>query len=223
MTTAHRPTFHNALGGDNQGGNLVLSRTEKLCARDLPGHKKLKTRHQQNKPDVDHNAEHFRLRLEARELETRDTRKRKEAHAIVPLETYVNKVPANPLPELTENPFPQDADDGDGDAEPEAGDSSDESDDDEELLLRELEKLKKERKAEEDKILEEEKKKQAPQEKAFALRKNPLLTDASLNKRWDDECLFKNQNKNLAAPKKQFINDTVRSDFHKKFLAKYIL
>ena len=64
---------------------------------------------------------------------------------------------------------------------------------------------------------------------------NPLLTSNmgsefddvhsnaySLKKRWHEETVFKNQAKNLPKVKKRFINDTVRSDFHRKFMSKYI-
>ncbi|SBS80389.1 pre-mRNA-splicing factor CWC15, putative [Plasmodium ovale] len=44
MTTAHRPTWYNAIGGENQGGNRKVSQTAKVCSRDLPGHTKMKTR-----------------------------------------------------------------------------------------------------------------------------------------------------------------------------------
>lgn len=41
--------------------------------------------------------------------------------------------------------------------------------------------------------------------------------------RWDDDVVFKNQARGLDdKPKKRFINDMLRSDFHKKFLHKYI-
>ena len=41
--------------------------------------------------------------------------------------------------------------------------------------------------------------------------------------RWYEDAVFKNQAKNEPTERKRFINDTVRSDFHKKFLNKYIL
>ena len=41
--------------------------------------------------------------------------------------------------------------------------------------------------------------------------------------RWDDDVVFKNQAKGLQEkPEKRFINDMLRSDFHKKFMSKYI-
>ncbi len=44
----------------------------------------------------------------------------------------------------------------------------------------------------------------------------------SLFRRWYDDTIFKNQAKGEQTNKKRFINDTIRNDFHKKFLSKYI-
>lgn len=55
---------------------------------------------------------------------------------------------------------------------------------------------------------------------------NPLLTDSSNSdftvKKWYEETIFKNQARDEPQYKKRFINDTVRNDFHKRFLSKYI-
>ena len=41
--------------------------------------------------------------------------------------------------------------------------------------------------------------------------------------RWDDDVVFKNCAKGQDDDKKdRFINDTIRSEFHKKFMSKYI-
>eukprot|EP00920_Eleutheroschizon_duboscqi_P042389 GHVT01101271.1.p2 GENE.GHVT01101271.1~~GHVT01101271.1.p2 ORF type:complete len:113 (-),score=30.17 GHVT01101271.1:306-644(-) len=45
MTTAHRPTWHAALGGEGAGGNRLAVDSRKVGGRDLPGHRELKTRH----------------------------------------------------------------------------------------------------------------------------------------------------------------------------------
>ena len=60
---------------------------------------------------------------------------------------------------------------------------------------------------------------------------NPLLnytnkaakSDLRVKRRWDDDVVFKNCAR--AEPDKkepQFINDSLRSEFHKKFMDKYI-
>jgi protein CWC15 len=59
-------------------------------------------------------------------------------------------------------------------------------------------------------------------------RGNPLLNpksmaDFSVKRRWDDDVIFRNQargtdDRNL---KKAFVNDLLRSDFHKKFMVSF--
>ena len=49
-------------------------------------------------------------------------------------------------------------------------------------------------------------------------------TTAKLKRRWNDDVVFRNQAKGEPdRNKKRFINDTVRNDFHKRFLNKFIL
>jgi protein CWC15 len=106
----------------------------------------------------------------------------------------------------------------DSDAASSDSDSDSDSDDEDDtaLLLAELEKIKAER------LLE---KKQ--EQESEALVGNPLLegasVDFSVKKRWDDDVIFKNQSKgNDGKDEKRFINDLLRSDFHRKFMTKYI-
>jgi len=88
--------------------------------------------------------------------------------------------------------------------------------------MRELEKIKKERaeaKAKEDaeRAAEEEDKREID-----IARGNPLLNprDFAMKRRWDDDVVFKNQARGTddRNKKKEFINDMLRSDFHKKFM-----
>ena len=43
-----------------------------------------------------------------------------------------------------------------------------------------------------------------------------------VKRRWDDDVVFKNQARTEPKHAKRFINDTVRSDFHRRFLDRYI-
>lgn len=45
-----------------------------------------------------------------------------------------------------------------------------------------------------------------------------------MKRRWDDDVVFKNCAKGIEERKKEqnFINDAIRSEFHKKFMEKYI-
>lgn len=100
--------------------------------------------------------------------------------------------------------------------------SEDESSEDEEELLRELGRIKQERAEAEAKRLAEEAAKEAAIKQQEIETANPLLGGgAALRRRWDDDTVFRNQSVK-AGPKRQFVNDVVRSDFHKKFLNKYI-
>lgn len=110
-------------------------------------------------------------------------------------------------------------------------DSDDDSDDEDEeaALQAELAKIRAERavsKAREDAEVEAEE--QAQLEEA-ALTGNPLLNSGGvpssgrLKRRWNDDVVFRNQARGEPDQhKKRFINDTVRNDFHKRFMNKFI-
>lgn len=44
MTNAHRPTWHNAHGGSEQGGNVMINPTRAYSSKDMPSHTTLKER-----------------------------------------------------------------------------------------------------------------------------------------------------------------------------------
>ncbi|KAF8477140.1 Pre-mRNA-splicing factor Cwf15/Cwc15 [Kalaharituber pfeilii] len=123
-----------------------------------------------------------------------------------------------------------DSDGGLGGSDEDSGDDdeddADEDEDDEEVLLRELEKIKRERAEQREK---EERERAAVEEAKREIdiaRGNPLLNpDAfSVKRRWDDDVIFKNQARGTddKGKKKEFVNDLLRSDFHKKFMSKYV-
>lgn len=99
--------------------------------------------------------------------------------------------------------------------------------------MKELEKIKREREAEAARReMEGLADRKAAQEEQL-MGGNPLLRkeegnnsaepqDFSIKKRWYDDSVFKNQTKGEAKVQKRFINDTIRNDFHRKFMAKYI-
>ncbi|RXG59959.1 Spliceosome-associated protein CWC15-like protein [Armadillidium vulgare] len=58
---------------------------------------------------------------------------------------------------------------------------------------------------------------------------NPLLnitgapkSDMKVRRRWDDDVVFKNCGGGDQKQEKTFINDSLRSEFHKRFMEKYI-
>lgn len=97
-------------------------------------------------------------------------------------------------------------------------------------LERELEKIKRERKEEAERKQREREAAEAAQAEREALQSNPLLAaqggdadgDFTIRKKWWEDTVFRNQAKGEPQFKKRFINDTLRNDFHKRFLNKYI-
>ncbi|KAL4462018.1 hypothetical protein ABPG74_000863 [Tetrahymena malaccensis] len=138
------------------------------------------------------------------------------------------------------NPFPQDADDldfantsssesekedKDEEASSENSSSSDSDSDEDELLMREYQKIKEQREAEEKEKLRLKQEELEKQRQQNLLTHNPLLDQSSgynLKKKWFEDSVFKNQAKKDKDEKQRFINDNVRSDFHRKFLKKFI-
>lgn len=101
------------------------------------------------------------------------------------------------------------------------------SEDDTAELLRELEKIKQERAEEKAKQEQETTAESEKQRTEQMLQGNPLLSlnsqDFQVKRRWDEDVIFKNQASGLDdQPKKRFINDLLRSDFHRKFMNKYV-
>jgi len=91
--------------------------------------------------------------------------------------------------------------------------------------MRELEKIKRER-AEAKAKEEAERAAEEQEQREFDIaRGNPLLNpkDFNLKRRWDDDVVFKNQARGTEdKKKKEFVNDMLRSDFHKRFMGKYV-
>lgn len=120
----------------------------------------------------------------------------------------------------------------DADSESSEGSDSESEDEDEEdesaELMRELAKIKAERAEAAAKAAAEQAKKDEEQrEKDIALG-NPLLNpkkeDYGVKRRWDDDVVFKNQARGTEerGKEKRFVNDLLRSDFHRRFMDKYV-
>lgn len=110
-------------------------------------------------------------------------------------------------------------------------DLDDDSDDEDEeaALQAELAKIRQERAAAKAKEEAEAAAMEQAQMEEAALTGNPLLNSGGesssgrLKRRWNDDVVFRNQAKTEPDQnKKRFINDTVRNDFHKRFLNKFI-
>ncbi|KFV57805.1 Protein CWC15 A [Tyto alba] len=221
MTTAARPTFEPARGGRGKGEGDLSQLSKQYSSRDLPSHTKIKYR--QTTQDA---PEEVRNRDFRRELEERERVAAREKNRDRPTREHTTSSSVSKKPRLDQIPAANlDADDPLTDEDDEDEDLEDSDDDDTAALLAELEKIKKER-AEEQARKEQEQK--AEEER---IRMENILsgnaqpqTNFKVKRRWDDDVVFKNCAKGLDETKKdkRFVNDTLRSEFHKKFMEKYI-
>jgi len=105
-----------------------------------------------------------------------------------------------------------------------------------------LEKIKRERAEEKARIERDQSASEAASREAEIATGNPLLNLAAalgqqnpggvnttvpgtfqVKKRWDDDVIFKNQAMNQKTPGQgNFVNDLLRTEFHRKFMAKFI-
>jgi len=230
MTTAHRPTFDPARGKEAQRGPAYHQRLQ-------AAHTQLKVRKPGQGGAAGFGERDLRAELLAAEAahfaktkggqnDTTTTvagsKRAIEASAIDPISEEEQDEEAKRR-KILEETREIDADDSDHD------DSSEEDDDDEEdeqaELMRELEKIKRERaeaKAKEDAAQAAKEEEHREEEIAYG---NPLLNPKAfnVNRRWDDDVVFKNQARGTEQKtKKEFVNDLLRSDFHKKFMSKYV-
>lgn len=218
MTTAARPTFDPARGGSSRAENDLGKLSKQYSSRDLPSHTKLKYRQEgQNAPENIRSRD-FRRDLDERERVAYRERNEKRFSERSSRDSHkrqrLDQIPAANL----------DADD------PNESDSDSDSEDDTAELLAELSRIKKERAEEAAKKDVERKEEEARIRTENILSGNPLLnvkraedSNFAVKRRWDDDVVFKNCARGEPdKTKKHFINDTLRSEFHKKFMDKYV-
>ncbi|PIA17996.1 Cwf15/Cwc15 cell cycle control protein [Coemansia reversa NRRL 1564] len=240
MTTAARPTFDPAKGKETNEFTYLTS------AKDLPGHTKLKTRKPGQGGDTEHTTVE-ELRKELEEAERRHFETKRLGHGPNGSEEQVdNQVMlesekaryiemAQLLDAESEESDEDDEESDDSEAQSDGEDnekaqdtdSDEDSEDETALLLRELEKIKRERA--EERAREEQKtlERRLMEDSGgpSLVGGNPLLgkRDFSVKRRWDDDVVFRNQARDEDdKPKKRFVNDMLRSDFHQKFMRKYM-
>eukprot|EP00884_Botryococcus_braunii_P006143 jgi/Botrbrau1/1552/Bobra.0107s0040.1 len=230
MTTAHRPTWAPAKGGEEQGGNRIFAPSRAYSAKDQPGHTKLKFRQPGQSNTADVKDRDLQAELEAKELKHfRETRKKDfEAQRREDIK-LLEGGPDTGQPGKTKTLVPKavDADDEEADdqaSESEDDDDDDDDEDDEAELLAELERIKRERAEEAEKKAKAEEEAAKIEMRNEVARGNPLLNPSSftVKRRWDDDVVFRNQSRGEPKPQKRFINDTIRNDFHRRFLDRYI-
>ncbi|CAO2835770.1 unnamed protein product [Amaranthus hypochondriacus] len=231
MTTAARPTWAPAKGGNEQGGTRIFGPSQKYSSRDLAAHTNLKPR--KDGQDTHEELQKRNLRDELEERERRhfsskdksygeDRDRRRGSHLLL----------EGSRREAEDRIIPKSVDADDSDLDVKSDDESDEDDeddeeDDTEALLAELEQIKKERAEEKLRMERQQQEEELKLKEAELMRGNPLLnvngpTSFNVKRRWDDDVVFKNQARGETKSAKRFINDTIRNDFHRKFLHKYM-
>ena len=226
MTTAARPTFHPAVGGEDQGFFRMKEGTRQISVKDMPGHTRLKMR----KMAVEKSREELKAALEDKERAKKEGKKEGQAGEVGDASSVSgSSAPVLGLDgggavlQLGSAEAEKDADDIDA-ANIESDDDSSDDEDETAALMQELERIKKEREEAAAKKEAESKARSDAERKDAMLRGNPLLGDGGfgVKRRWDDDVVFRNQARTEPAQKKAFINDTIRNDFHKKFINKYV-
>ncbi|KAL7130754.1 hypothetical protein ABFS83_13G155400 [Erythranthe nasuta] len=220
MTTAARPTWAPAKGGNEQGGARIFGPSQKYSSRDIAAHTTLKPRREGQDTQDELQRRNLRDELEDRErkhFSSKEDRERRKGGQLL-LEGSRR--------ELEDRIVPRSVDADDVDAESEDSDDEDDDDgDDEEALLAELERLRKEKAEQKEREERQRQEEELQAKEEQLLRGNPLInnpTSFSVKRRWDDDVVFKNQARGETKLAKRFINDTIRSDFHRKFLHKYM-
>ncbi|ETS80466.1 Pre-mRNA-splicing factor cwc15 [Pestalotiopsis fici W106-1] len=235
MTTAHRPTFDPAQGKEALRGPAYHQRL-------LPAYTQLKFRQPGQGGDADAD-EQRDLRAELLAAEAAHFAKKNgtplppvgdDAEAVSggatakrPMAITADGEDEDPEAKrrrILEETRDIDADsEEDDDDDDDSDDSSDDDSDDEEAeLQRELEKIKAERAAKKQKEEEERAAREEDERERDIALGNPLLNkqNFTMKRRWDDDVVFKNQARGTdeKGKKKEFVNDLLRSDFHKRFM-----
>ncbi|PSC70203.1 Cwf15 Cwc15 cell cycle control [Micractinium conductrix] len=234
MTTAHRPTWAPAKGHEEQGGMRIYAPSRMQSKLDVPGQTTLKFRQPgQNTTDDLSAAGDLRSKLEEKErkhyLKTKSTNFEEEREDDLRLLESA-AAPDGGAAAAARTLVPKAADADDEDDADVSDDSSDDDDDDEAELLAELDRIKSERAEQAARKAAADAAKAEAEERAELVRGNPLLQEKlaaqnpsfALKRRWDDDVVFRNQTRGEPKAQKRFINDTIRNDFHRRFLDKYM-
>ncbi|KAK7265925.1 hypothetical protein RJT34_33550 [Clitoria ternatea] len=230
MTTAARPTWAPAKGGNEQGGTRIFGPSQKYSSRDIASHTTLKPRKEGQ--DTHDEVKRRNLRDELEERERRHfSSKNKSYNDDRDHGRSSHLFLEGSKREIEDHIVARSVDADDSDVEVKSDDESDDDDDDDddeddtEALLAELEQIKKERAEEKLRKERQQQEEELKVKEAELLRGNPLInnpTSFNVKRRWDDDVVFKNQARGETKAAKRFINDTIRNDFHRKFLQKYM-
>lgn len=249
MTTAHRPTFDPARGKEAQRGEAYHQRLQPayktLKFRQATQGTPTEQARRDLRAELLRNEQKHLAEKEGREYVESTTEevlaikgaqspssKRRLSDA---LEDESNDDPAGDATEPGDEDYQAKKrrvaeETGDIDADSVSSSSSSDSDsdsDDSDDLERELAKIRAERAEAAAKAAAEQAKKDEEQRERDIALGNPLLNpqkDYGVKRRWDDDVVFKNQARGTEerGKEKRFVNDLLRSDFHKRFMDKYV-
>lgn len=252
MTTAARPTFDPAKGGSGVREKSLGKLSQQLSSRDQPAHLTLKERVPGQDTIDEVSERDLRAELEDRErvaqlekskgpqykfvpsLEQatqlrlalraeRDKEREAEKEALLDGESIKFEAQSNCPTIINARKMAQlDADEDFGSIDLSESDFEDDDgdDDDPAELMAELEKIKQERLAEEEKR-DKDLKDRLDQVRSTLGDETP--SQFAIKRRWDDDVPFKNCARDEQDPKRKvYLNDTLRQDFHKRFMDKYI-
>lgn len=135
MTTAARPTFEPARGGQGRGEKDLSAISKQYSSRDLPSHTKLKFREHGQGTSEELRSRDFRRELEEREHEKDKSSSRRGTDSRESKRSKLDQLPTTSLD--ADDPIDEDDDSDDND-----------SDDDAAALMAELSRIRKERAAE---------------------------------------------------------------------------
>lgn len=229
MTTAHRPTWVSAVGGVKNHGFT----SKMVSAKDQNGETRLKFRQVGQSSREEMTSRDLVGELEKREHD-HISEKSKMMALIESEEKKVDTVPllkecaeaAHESSKYNDDDFvPSKTDEKEDDFDS-SSDEDDDDEDDELELQRELEKIKAERAEAKAKQEAEALQLEAEQQKVSALQGNPLVNlgggSEKVKRKWNDDVVFRHQSRSEPENKKRFVNDTIRNDFHRSFLKRYV-
>lgn len=219
-------------GGEEQGGMRFFAPSKMQSAKDMPAHTQLKYRQDGQFSAAELKQKNLRAELEEKErnhyLKSKsanfDEEKEEDLRLLEGATAGGGAGPSVLIPKAI------DADDEDDEEESDSSDDDDDEDEEAELLA-ELERIKRERAEEAARKAAAATSAAEAEQRDELLRGNPLLQDKlgaggsdsfAIKRRWDDDVVFKNQARGEPKQQRRFINDTIRSDFHRRFLDRYI-
>lgn len=248
MTTAHRPTFDPARGKDAQRGPAYHTRL--ITAHQTLKFRRQTQGTSDERSNVDFRAAllqaesaHYAKKAgsdPAAAITAPETSNTKDTHVPSAIEAPQDYEARKQklLAETRNIDGSSDEEDADADGAQNRdadSDSESESDEDEEaLLMRELAQIKKEKAEAAAKEAAAKAAKEAEQREIDIAKGNPLLNapvendthSYGVKRRWDDDVVFKNQARGTSekeqGQRREFVNDLLRSDFHKRFMSRYV-